>query len=208
MIRAGGRTNRAYFPPAGLAIDTGAGQVPVSRVGTLEFMAPGARRARARQDPSPDDASAQALSHRRPPRHLTPPRSRAHVTAEIARLTRRPVEEKEWLRSHGVALYGAQVDIWSVGVTAFELIYGSTPFSGGETEADVLRLIVEEQPVFLPTFTRALRRVSSGALEFLSVRAHALERLMGGSRVPARGAGGARVGEADLAAGGGFERAG
>lgn len=97
------------------------------------------------------------------PRVVRPP-------PEIVRLARRTLEEKEWLRSNKVALYGSAIDVWSLGVVAFELLYGATPFCDGEKEEDVERLIGRDEPLVLPTFTRSLQRVSPNAMAFFAVR--------------------------------------
>lgn len=101
------------------------------------------------------------------------------MAPEIVRLEpHRSEEELDALRRAGRPLYGTAVDIWSLGCVAVEVLFGVPLFSARsgahgpdcELDAELEAKIADEAPVRLLERTRARRRLSPAAVEFVEVR--------------------------------------
>lgn len=99
------------------------------------------------------------------------------MAPEIVRLPlSRPESELAELRRAGQHLYGTPVDVWSLGCVAFEVLFGSPLFrcrlgahaSAADAEAELSARIASDEPLRFPEHTRARRRPSPAALDFLS----------------------------------------
>lgn len=70
------------------------------------------------------------------------------MAPEIVRLPRRTPEQTALLRLKGRSLYDWRVDIWALGIFAYELLFGRTPFEGASTSH--LSDAIQSQPVTFP----------------------------------------------------------
>ena len=150
----------AYPPPPpppqgdfGLAIKFDE-EVPFSRSGTLDYMAPEARPLRARARAPPSCAPRQAPRTRSPPRPSRPSPTPPPARAQVLKNPSVPFQEGRsvdpaMLAARGVSPYGPPVDVWAAGVLAYELITGHPPFEV-EDEAQTAALIMYSDNVKFP----------------------------------------------------------
>lgn len=71
------------------------------------------------------------------------------MAPEIVRLPRRTPEQTALLRLEGRSLYDWRVDIWALGIFAYELVFGRTPFEGARSSE--LSDAIQSQPVTFPS---------------------------------------------------------
>lgn len=71
------------------------------------------------------------------------------MAPEVVRLPRRTPEQTALLRANSRSLYDWRVDIWALGIFAYEMLFGRTPFDGaGSSE---LADAIQSQPVTFPS---------------------------------------------------------
>lgn len=135
----------------------------VSRVGTLAFMAPGA--CPASSPPASTAATAGDWRHTHPP--PSPPRRPRVPLSEIVELPRRPAETLELLRSQRRSLYGLEVDIWSIGCVAYEVLFGEALFHGSN---DAIEHDILTRTLRVPRRAPTSEVVSAAAAQFIQAR--------------------------------------
>lgn len=98
---------------------------------------------------------------------LPPPphRSQEFMAPEIIWLPRRSYQEAQALREKGRSLYTSSVDIWAIGILAYELLYGRTPFNCSKNEL-VIEKAVRSAPIVFPLQPT----ISVGAANFIKAR--------------------------------------
>lgn len=91
------------------------------------------------------------------------------MAPEIILMPRNTPEAKARLRDKRLAQYDEKVDIWALGCVAFELLYGYNLFHADHT-ADIEKRIAVDEPLRLPTVSRAKQNITGPAMEFILVR--------------------------------------